>query len=116
MATAIVVFHQAGNLSLDAAPMPVARLPGARTLVLTTSGASVQTTINADGWEGKKRDGGFVTIFAGTSNLWVTSGPDPVAAKPTLGGAAGSGFPIFANQQATFSVNDNDEIALIEWV
>jgi hypothetical protein len=115
MATAIVVFHHAGNKSLDAASMPVARLPDARTQVLTTSGVSVQTTLNADGWTGKRRDGGFATVFAGSANLWVTSGSNPVASKPATGGEAGEGFPVYANQHATFAVDNDDEIALIEW-
>jgi hypothetical protein len=115
MATAIVVFHQAGNRSTERDSMPVMRLDGSRTVVLTTSGASVQTSINADGEQDKASDGGFATIYAGAANLWVTSSANPTAVKPTLDGAAGTGFPILANTSATFAIADNDEIALIEW-
>lgn len=117
MGQAIVVFHEAGNRSIERESMPVARLPGSITQVLTTGAASVATTITSGdgGSQHNIGDGAFVTVFAVGANLWVTSGGNPVAAKPAAGGAAGEGFPVMSGQFATFAVADNDKIAAIEW-
>jgi hypothetical protein len=115
MGTAIVVFHKAGNRSLERESMPVTRLPETRTEVITTGAASVATTLAAIKDSGASNyDGGFVTIFAVGANLWVTSGLAPVAAKPAAG-ASGSGHPIISGQSQTFAVAHNEKIAAIEW-
>lgn len=115
MATAIVVFHYAGNKSFEGDSVPVIRLPEARAEVVATGASSVQTTLKAVAMAGaRKKDGGFVTVFAVGANLWVTSGSNPTAAKPAAGNS-GTGFPVLSGTDRTFAVNPDDEIALIEW-
>lgn len=116
MGTAIVVFHQAGNRSLERNTMPVIRLPEARAQVMITSTVSKQTTIDADGTRlYNVVDGGFVTIMALGSNMWVTCGPDPVAVFPTADGPVGEGYPIREGYSVSFGVNEDDKIAIVDW-
>ena len=115
MGTAIVVFHKAGNRSQERQSMPVARLPGAVTEIIATSGTSAATTTVAPSSEEPgTSDGGFVTVFAVGANLWVTSAGTPVAAKPATG-AIGTGYPILSGTKETFAVAEGDKIAAIEW-
>lgn len=115
MGTAIVVFHKAGNRSQERQSMPVARLPGAVTEIIATSGTSAATTMTAQPSEELgTADGGFATVFAVGANLWVTSAAAPVAAKPATG-AVGTGYPILTGTSATFAVAEGDKIAAIEW-
>jgi len=118
MSTVFVTFHTAGNRSVEKESMPVMRLTGAITEVVTASGASVRTATVSNGESAyASRDGGFVTIRAGTANLWVVTGKsadNPVAAKPAAG-AAGPGFPVMANEAVSVGVDDGHKIAMIEW-
>lgn len=114
MGTAIVVFHQAGNRSVERQSVPVIRLPGARTEVITTDTVSTQTQLDADGFQETSSDGAFVTVFALDVNLWVTSGEDPIAVKPGAD-ETGAGFPIMAGTNVTFAIDNDDMLALIEW-
>lgn len=118
MGSAIVVFHEAGNRSREREPMPVTRLPGARTEIIATSATSARTTLVGVSQAGSTKntdDGGFVTVFAVGANLWVTAGAgSPVAVKPATG-ANGTGYPILAGQKETFAIAADHKIAAIEW-
>jgi hypothetical protein len=118
MGTAIIVFHSVGNRSRERASMPVARLPGSVTEVITTStGASAASvTAAVAGDPDEKTDGGFVTVHAVGANLWVTSALAPVAAMPAAGGAAGTGFPVMSGTFQTFGVTAGHKIAAREFV
>lgn len=119
MGSAIISFHQAGNLSTDRkVAMPVKRLSGARTEIMTTSGASARSVLAAIGLvNANKEDGGFVTITAVGANLWVTAGVagTVVSVKPAVGATNGVGMPIMAGMTESFAVKNGEKIAAIEW-
>jgi hypothetical protein len=111
-----VIWHSAGNEALDKQGiMPVVRLPEARAEIVAASGASAQSVLDADQLNPATRtkDGGFVTVVAAANAIWVASGQDPTAIRPTAGNPQ-AGFPIAANEAVTFAINYNDKIAVIE--
>jgi len=113
MGTMLVSFHSGGAPSGEGR-LPVARLTGAKTERVTTSGASAATTLTALNGQGTKSDGGMATVTAVGVNLYVTAGAAPVAAYPGAG-ANTSGFPVMSGQTVSFAVAKGDKIAGIEF-
>jgi hypothetical protein len=115
MAKVTVTFHQAGNRSLEREPMPIARLPGARSELLTSGTAAVKSTLKAASSSNNSnvQDGGFVTILS-DGQLWVDAGPNPTAKAP-VAGTTSSGMPVPAGVMISFAVAAGDFVSVIDW-
>lgn len=117
MGTMLATFHAAGQPSDPGADamQPVARLTGAKTERVTTSGTSAATTLAAaQGASNRKTDGGFVTISAVGANLFCVAGTAPTAAYPAAG-ANSNGFPVMSGQSITFALKVGEKVAAIEF-
>lgn len=103
MASAAITFCMAGNRSVEGGTMPVPRMAGAISEVLTVTDISVATTIASPA----PRRAGFATITAIGGDLWATAATAPVAV------AGEGGFAVMAGQTRDFAVEAGDRIAVI---
>lgn len=113
MARVEITWCQAGGTSTESsAPMPVAKLSGAVTEVVTSSGTSAKTTLTSS----VASSSGFVIIYS-AGDVWAVAGPSLglVAAVPTSGDS-GAGMRIPANIPASLAVNLGDAVAIIDIV
>jgi len=115
MAKVVVIFHQAGNRSVEREPMPIARVAGARSELLTSGSAAVKSTLKAVSADRPTNttDAGFVTVLS-DGPLWLDAGPAPIAKAP-VAGTPSTGFPVPAGALVTFGVAAGDFISVIDW-
>lgn len=103
MANAAITFCTAGNRSVEGGTMPVPRMTGTISEMLTVTETSQATSVaNPHG-----ASNGFVSITAIDGGLWATAGSAPVAV------VGEEGFAVPAGQTRDFAVETGDRIAVI---
>ncbi|SON58011.1 hypothetical protein HDIA_4470 [Hartmannibacter diazotrophicus] len=108
MARVDVSFFMAGNRSAEGGSMPVPRMTGMVSEVLTSGGTSVATATTSEAPDGA----GFVRILT-DGDVWAVAGAAPVASAPSAGASA-SGILVKAYLPYDLAVAAGDKIAVID--
>jgi hypothetical protein len=85
--------------------MPVPRLAGAESEILTVGATSQATTLSNPSSRGRT---GFVSVTAIGADLWVVAGAAPVAV------AGAQGFAVLAGQTRDFAMEPGDKLAIVQ--